>query len=129
MDIRAGAGSPATIRKYATRMDSAMLFDALNMARRASIRRRSGVVLLRQPSVAAESRGHVALGRFEARRLAPISTRSTLTSSAAAQRSSAKTSLRFLKNGEEPEPAPKGAGACRAHNTVRHTPPRSHTLS
>src|SRR4029078_13629869 len=65
-----------------------------------------GAVRPRQPSVAAESRGAVALSRFEARRLAPISMRSTMTSSAAARRSSARPPLRFPTNGEEPETAP-----------------------
>jgi hypothetical protein len=110
-----------------TRIDTTTLLDALSMAARASARRRSGVVLLRQLSVAAEYFGHVALSRFEARRLVPISMRSTLTSSAAARRSAARLCRRlrsrsgprsasralrlaflcFLMSGEESEPAPK----------------------
>jgi hypothetical protein len=121
------------------------LLGALSMAARASAKRRSGVVLLRQLSVAAEYFGHVAQSRFEARRLVPISMRSTLTSSAAARRSAARLCRRlrsrsgprsasralrlaflcFLMSGEESER--QGMGAARARNTVPHTPPRPHT--
>ena len=135
IQIRNAAGITA-------RMESAIMLGIVNVAAKANVPSRNGMTLVSEFKVAAENFGHVRLSCSAARAPAAVSTRSMLSSRAAARRWAAIESdvgacrpenFRFRTWREEPGPSPQislelATAVPRTPSSIRH-PSHTHTLS